>query len=217
MCGKKSGGYARRGCAWCGVNFAPRASREKHCSWQCRFTDIASRFFGEEGCWEWPLSTFKATGYGQFSMPSSGDVKGAHRVSFELFHGHLPSGRWVCHTCDNRRCFNPTHLFAGTPAQNVQDMWDKGRQQDYSNVVRGDNHPRRRNPRLSKWALTPSDAVLVKFWIAAGRTRRNVATHFGVKEDVVKRVRSGGYDKVITSKDLATCMMQSMPAAKGGN
>jgi hypothetical protein len=31
------------------------------------------------------------------------------------------------HTCDNRPCFNPHHLYEGTAKQNARDMADRGR------------------------------------------------------------------------------------------
>lgn len=83
-----------------------------------------SRFWAKvdkaEGCWLW-TGKCNRDGYGYI------DDRGAHRVAYELSKGPIPTGLFVCHSCDNKRCVNPSHLWAGGAAANTQDMIAKGR------------------------------------------------------------------------------------------
>ena len=77
------------------------------------------------GCWEWQAYKMP-NGYGQIGFPPR-RMALAHRVSFELHNGPIPKGLHVLHTCDNRGCVNPEHLFLGTHQDNMGDMVAKAR------------------------------------------------------------------------------------------
>lgn len=70
------------------------------------------------GCHEWQ-STLHRDGYGKFWL--SGAQIQAHRVGYMLANGEIPEGKMILHKCDNRKCVNPDHLYAGTASDNCKD------------------------------------------------------------------------------------------------
>ena len=77
------------------------------------------------GCFIVTSHKAKSDGYPQFCR--DGKRWRIHRWMYEKHIGIIPKGMLVCHTCDNRKCINPAHLFLGTHKDNLQDSSIKGR------------------------------------------------------------------------------------------
>jgi hypothetical protein len=94
------------------------------------------------GCWQW-TGCIHSTGYGRFGLRSD-FVEYAHRASYILHKGEIPVGMYCCHTCDNRWCVNPDHIFIGSAKDNMQDAKQKGRivMPTDEQRLRGENQPR---------------------------------------------------------------------------
>jgi len=77
-----------------------------------------------EECWEWQ-GYINLQGYGSFCY--DGKVGKAHRFSLFIKEGrYLTSSEWACHTCDNKKCVNPHHLYLGDRKSNVRDAVERG-------------------------------------------------------------------------------------------
>ena len=134
---------------------------------------------GASGCWVWLARTNK-DGYGFFSV-SPGVTEYAHRMAWILINGPLQPGLCVLHHCDNPPCCRPSHLFLGTPADNTQDMMQKGRNKTRHGEANGFAR------------LTASDALAIRGLCLSksGGTQAEIALRFGVTEDTVNRINRG--------------------------
>jgi hypothetical protein len=88
-------------------------------------------------CWNWN-GTKNTKKYGQLMINRKRHM--AHRISWSLKNGEIPTGMVICHKCDNTSCINPDHLFLGTQKDNIQDASRKGRMHKSTNLYCKNGH-----------------------------------------------------------------------------
>lgn len=99
------------------------------------FKRLYSNYKVDGDCWIWQGNAY-SNGYG--CIKAFGKMVSCHRLSYSLYHGEIPTGMEVMHSCDKPLCINPDHLSIGTHKENMHDMITKGRKvTGKSNPVRG--------------------------------------------------------------------------------
>lgn len=138
------------------------------------------------GCFLW-TGAVNHKGYGVFTI--DGKSISAHRASWELSYGEIPSGAHILHRCDTPACVNPRHLFPGTAADNMADKVAKGR------AASGDaNGARLRPDRLARGEahgqakLTAASVRAIRAAVDDGTSMRSLARRFGVSPRTIGRI-----------------------------
>jgi predicted XRE-type DNA-binding protein len=133
----------------------------------------------KSGCWLWTGGTrpnSKGVLYPRHWTNESKSI-GAHRFSFELVHGAIPQGMYVCHKCDTPLCVNPDHLFLGSHQDNMRDMVVKKR----SFVGRGED-------KKGRAKLTNQQADQIR---KMEISQSKIAALFGVSQTTIGRIKRG--------------------------
>jgi len=142
-----------------------------------------ARFTGDpepSGCIHW-RGEISTVGYGRVYI--AGRRYQANRAAYVLANGPLDPALLACHRCDNRRCVNPDHLFAGTYSDNALDASGKGRlayQTRPETILHGDT--------CGASKLTSEQ---VREILASPLNARQIAPLYGVHFGTVNRIRQG--------------------------
>lgn len=174
-------------CARCGKRFSSYASRSRtrrqYCSQSCyqpgsdgiiALLTAKIAVSHDTGCWEWQ-GTCNRFGYGQVWYLRQ--TRLVHRVSAAIFAGFdLFSKADIAHKCDNRRCYNPDHLFITDAAGNIHDAVRKGRH----------SH----GERSAQAKLTEADVQTIRARHANGELFAPLALEFGVSQRAIRSVVS---------------------------
>lgn len=181
-------------CATCNITFdrgyaitPERARNNQFCSPACysaypREKRTAELFWRKvdirtvDECWPW-TGCIRPNGYGWFNF--AGRPMTASRAAYILTNGSISSDIFVCHSCDNPPCCNPSHLWAGTCRENTHDMLAKGRGKR-APVLRGVEHPTTK--------LTPEQALEA---YSSSEPCKALGEKFGVTAAAIDRIRRG--------------------------
>jgi hypothetical protein len=140
------------------------------------FSKVSIPYDGNpEQCWNW-IGTRNSQQYGKIVI--RGKWYGAHRVAWFLATGEDSADMFVCHTCDNKLCVNPAHLFLGSPQDNARDMVNKGRHT--SPDISGE-----RNPRAK---LCDADIPTIRQQVARGARTSGIARAYEVSRQTIDRI-----------------------------
>ncbi len=80
------------------------------------------------GCWNW-IGGKSSNQYGYISVGQKNEgMVGSHQFAYEYFNNtKIPTRLFVCHSCDNKKCCAPHHLWLGTNKDNMHDASIKNR------------------------------------------------------------------------------------------
>lgn len=131
-------------------------------------------------CWPWN-GTMSNNGYGVIGVGSARDGTfrnvTAHRYVCEIAHG-LAATQQALHRCDNKRCVNPLHIYAGTHLDNMRDAKERG-------LMVGGSLPGARNPKAK---IAEADVIAIR-----QSCERNVrlAERYGLSKTQIGWIKSG--------------------------
>lgn len=129
---------------------------------------LSMRSISDSGCWEFTGGI--TLGYGYMTWKSKS--RRVHRIAASLWLGmDIDSPLLVCHKCDNKKCFNPNHLFLGSSGDNMRDASSK--------------------MLLPQAKITPDQVAEIYMRIVNGEPMTRIARDYNVRTTTINSIKSG--------------------------
>jgi hypothetical protein len=136
------------------------------------------------GCWNWKGSV-RPDGYGKTT--SQGKQFLAHRLTYCIYTGmSMDDERLVLHKCNNKRCCNPEHLYAGTQADNVRDAVEHGIKRGVPFGSWNIYSTGTRNPNAK---LTLKQCLQIKGLLTKGKTVAEIKRRYGISHKPIYDIK----------------------------
>ena len=100
---------------------------------EAKVKELLSKAIVVGECWECHLVP-NAKGYPNVSFGRIYKMR-ANRLVLFVSKPNTPIESLALHTCDNRRCIRPDHLYGGTAQDNSTDMVERGRQSNQTIAI----------------------------------------------------------------------------------
>ncbi len=158
-----SDGKIRKYCSnKCAVSYNHLSEKDKFEMMKNKFEKNIEE--NNNGCLIWTGSRF-SNGYGRLRFMNKSSL--AHRFAYYLYHGNIPDGAIIQHSCDQKNCVSYLHLSAGTPKSNSEDCHSKKRH------MYGDKHVHA--------VLNVEKVKEIKQKLKNGISRRAIAEEYQIK------------------------------------
>lgn len=123
-------------------------------------------------CKEW-TGTIQSDGYG-FDKH-----KLVHRIEWEKHNGPIPPGMVIMHECDNKACYEISHLRLGTWSRNQRDAYTRGLRE------------RPNGEKNGRAKLSEKEVCAIKILLKAGLAHEDIAKEFGVSKPTISDINRG--------------------------
>lgn len=165
-----------RTCPYCKTKYV---GKRNYCSCRCKL--LANTTKKKNGCWEWRGYQAKHGYCPTKDYDNPGKNIPVHRLAYRVFKGKFAEELLVCHSCDNRKCCNPEHLWLGNHKENAIDASKKGRLRTVGNLGIRNGHAKLNDDKVKE----------IRKLLQAGKKHKEISEIYGISCSVISEIRNG--------------------------